>query len=257
MERKALEGIQVLVTRPRERSQELCFLLEEEGAEVTALPLLELTPPDDLRPLQAAVEHLAHYRWVVLASPSAAQALVEAAREAGTLNALSEVKLAAVGPATARAAVALGLKVSHEAASGTSMGLLEEIRATTKAGDAVLLPAAQDGRRELFEALLAESIAAVWVPAYRSAARALSPEELEAIDFSAVRVVIFGSPRTAEAFLEATLDSGRALLTRAKVVTIGPTTAAALDAMGLPGAFVAAHPTAAELVEATVRAVRG
>ena len=55
MERR-LEGIRVLVTRPRERSEELCFLLEDEGAQVLHVPLLELRPPEDPRPLVAAAE---------------------------------------------------------------------------------------------------------------------------------------------------------------------------------------------------------
>ena len=57
-EASRLRGVRVLVPRPRERAQALCFLLEEEGAEVVALPLLELEPPTDPRPLQAAAELL-------------------------------------------------------------------------------------------------------------------------------------------------------------------------------------------------------
>ena len=37
-----LAGMRVLVPRPRERAEQLCFLLEDEGAEVLAVPLLEL-----------------------------------------------------------------------------------------------------------------------------------------------------------------------------------------------------------------------
>ena len=53
-----LLGRRVVVTRPRARSEELCFLLEEEGAEVVALPMLELEPPTDARGLRAAAETL-------------------------------------------------------------------------------------------------------------------------------------------------------------------------------------------------------
>src|SRR5688572_513479 len=103
-----LSGIRVLVTRPRERAQELCFLLEDEGAEVVSLPLLELLPPDEPRPLSSAAEQIHRYAWVLLASPSAAQALFEAARVAGTLDRLGKVNAAVVGPSTARSAKLLG-----------------------------------------------------------------------------------------------------------------------------------------------------
>ncbi|MFP2934285.1 uroporphyrinogen-III synthase, partial [Pyxidicoccus sp. 3LG] len=43
----------------------------------------------------------------------------------------------------------------------------------------------------------------------------------------------------------------------AKVVAIGPTTAAALERLGLPATCVAERPTSESLVDATVRAVRG
>ena len=58
------------MTRPRERAEELCFLLEDEGAEVLSVPLLELRPPEDPRPLASAAEHIQRYKWVVFASPS-------------------------------------------------------------------------------------------------------------------------------------------------------------------------------------------
>ena len=97
----------MLVTRPRERAEELCFLLEDEGAEVLSIPLLELRPPEDPRPLASAAEHIQRYKWVVFASPSSVDALMEALREAGTSDRLRRVKVAAVGPRTARV-VAIG-----------------------------------------------------------------------------------------------------------------------------------------------------
>jgi hypothetical protein len=64
--------VRVLVPRPRERAEPLCFLLEDEGAEVLAFPLLELEPPSDPRPLQAAAELLRRFGWVAFASERAA-----------------------------------------------------------------------------------------------------------------------------------------------------------------------------------------
>ena len=75
-----LSGLRVVVTRPRQRSEELCFLLEEEGAEVVALPMLELEPPTDARGLRAAADTLGRFSWVAFASPAGVESLVEAAR---------------------------------------------------------------------------------------------------------------------------------------------------------------------------------
>ncbi len=256
MQKGRLEGVRVLVTRPRERAQELCFLLEDEGAEVVAMPLLELQPPDDARPLRSAAEQLQRYRWVLFASPSAVQALVEASREAGTLNRFAQVKVAVVGPATARASRQHGLVVAAEAEQSTGLGLYEAIAADLQPGDEVLLPAAQDGREELHRALEEHGARTSRVAAYKSEARPIDPAELDALVRRPPDVVLFGSPRTAEAFLDACGERGRTLLASAKVVAIGPTTAAALEGLGVPPAAVAEKPTPSALVEAAIRAVR-
>ena len=68
-------------------------------------------------------------------------------------------------------------------------------------------------------------------------------------------VVLFGSPRTAEVFLEELGEDGRELLASAKVVAIGPTTAAALAGQGVVVSGIAARPTAAAWVDAAVAAL--
>jgi uroporphyrinogen-III synthase len=60
-----------------------------------------------------------------------------------------------------------------------------------------------------------------------------------------------------EAFLEAAGTEGRGWLEAAKLVAIGPTTAAAARDLGLSVAAVASQPTPEALVEATFRALSG
>ncbi|MCE9666860.1 uroporphyrinogen-III synthase [Myxococcus stipitatus] len=253
MERR-LEGIRVLVTRPRERAEELCFLLEDEGADVFGLPLMELRPPEDPRPLASAAEHIQRYRWVVFASPSSVEALMDALREAGTVDRLSRVRLAAVGPRTARAVNGHGFDVAAEPPEGTGAALFELMKDGLQPGDEVLLPAAEEGRRELEDSLREAGVQVSRVTAYRSTPVSLPPEALELLESSPPDVAVFASPRTAEAFLEA---AGRERLGSARVVAIGPTTAAALEQLGIPATTVAERPTPESLVDATVRAVRG
>ncbi|MET0405768.1 MAG: uroporphyrinogen-III synthase [Cystobacter sp.] len=243
-----------MVTRPRDRSEELCFLLEDEGAHVLHVPLLELVPPEDTRPLNAAAESIQRYTWVVFASASAVDALMEALREAGTTEQLSPVRLAVVGPRTARAVEGYGLKVSAEAPGGTGEALAEVLRPMLYPEDEVLLPAAEEGRRELEDALREHGARVTRVTAYRAIATTLPTEVRALLEGSPPDVALFASPRTAEAFLE---DAGRERLGAARLVAIGPTTAAALSHLGLTVAAVAEQPTSEALVEATVRAIRG
>jgi uroporphyrinogen-III synthase len=251
---RRLEGKRVLVTRPKERVEELCFLLEDEGAEVVSLPLLELRPPEDARPLAAAAESIQRYRWVVFASPSAVDALVEALREAGTMGRMGVVKVAAVGPRTARTVESYGLKVAVEPTETTGWGLFEAMKDDLQPEDEVLLPAAEEGRRELELALREQGVRVTRVTAYRATPAALPPEVQEELRTSPPDVVLFASPRTAEVFLEA---AGRERLGQAKVVAIGPTTSGALARLGVEVSAVAERPTPEGLVDAAIRAIHG
>lgn len=252
-----LEGVRVLVTRPRERAEELCFLLEDEGAQVVSLPLLELCPPDDPRPLRAAAEHMQRYTWVVFASPSAVQALFEAARVAGSVEHLYRAKIAAVGPKTAAAARQYGLNVVVLAEVATGDGLAQTLSPHLTGDDQVLLPAAQEGRRELEDALRAAGHRVTRVAAYQSVRAEVSDGAMAALEGAPPNVALFASPRTAEAFVEVAGDRAQALLRAARIVAIGPTTEHALEHLGLEVHAVAEEPTSIGLVEAAVRAVRG
>jgi uroporphyrinogen-III synthase len=252
---RRLSGIRALVTRPRDRAAQLCFLLEDEGAEVIAAPLLELLPPADPRPLRSAAEQISRYSWILFASPSAVQALCDAAREAGTLERLRGAKVAVVGPGTGSAVRSLGLTVALEATERTGSGLLEAVRGVLSREDELLLPAAQDGRLELYQGLRELGIQVTRVVAYRSSPAALEPEVRDSLLSNPPQVVLFGSPRTAEALAEVLGHDGARFWSAAKAVAIGPTTAAALQALGIAVSAVAEQPTSTALVDAAVRAL--
>src|SRR5215469_5696484 len=238
--RQRLAGVRVLVPRPRERAEQICFLLEDEGAEVLAIPLLELEPPTDPRPLQAAAELLGRHAWVAFASERGVTALVEAARTAGTLDVLRTRKLAAVGPGTAASLAAHGLDPTLVASVSTGEGLAEALVPRLAPGEVVLLPAAEDGRRELEDGLRAAGVAVERVAAYRSRPVGSEPEGWAEVVAHPPRCVLFGSPRTVEAFLA--LPGAEPLVPRIRAVAVGPTTAAALRSRGWEPAAVSASP---------------
>jgi len=253
--RQRLAGVRVLVPRPRERAEPLCFLLEDEGAEVLAVPLLELEPPTDPRPLRAAAELLRRFAWVAFASERGVTALLEAARTAGTLDVLRSRKLAAVGPGTAAALRSHGLEPAVVAEVSTGEGLAAAMLKMLQPGEAVLLPAAEQGRRALEEALAGAGATVERVAAYRSSPAGAEPEGWAEVVARPPRCVLFGSPRTVEAFLA--LPGAGALVPAVRAVAVGPTTAAALRARGWEPAAMATAPTPPEWVEAAVRAIGG
>jgi uroporphyrinogen-III synthase len=249
-----LAGVRVLVTRPKERARELCFLLEDEGADVICLPMLELLPPRDERPLLAAAENVQRYAWIAFASPSAVDALFEACRHAGTSDRLSRCKLAVVGPATERAVKTLGLTVTVEATQSSGASLAEAMGAYVQAEDEVLLPAAEQGRRELEEGLLSLGARVTRVAAYASAPIDVDAGMVSQLVDKPPVLAFVGSPRTAEALVELSRKTP-GILEGTRLVAIGPTTAEALAALGRPVAAVAKVATAEAMVEAAVSVV--
>lgn len=117
---KPLAGKRFLITRARHQAQSLAAALEEKGAEVIAIPAIEIVPPDSYAPLDAALRNARKYQWLILTSVNGVEFLVErlkylagktfsSAQE--TFNPSGPLSIAAMGPATARALEAHGLPV--------------------------------------------------------------------------------------------------------------------------------------------------
>ena len=100
----------VLVTRPVEQAAELAERLTEAGYEPVVVPTVVVEPLEDMMALDAALRNVGAYRWVILASATAAQLLVR--RLAATQvnrDALADTVLV-TGPAGGRALEAVGLR---------------------------------------------------------------------------------------------------------------------------------------------------
>ena len=117
MAEQPLAGKRIVVTRPE--SKPLAEALVLLGAEVAIVPLIEIRPAEDRRPLDAALENLAGYEWVVFTSVNGVAAVGE---RLGGIS--SGTRVAAVGPVTADAVRALGVsrRSSQLARRRTSLG---------------------------------------------------------------------------------------------------------------------------------------
>lgn len=194
--------MRVLVTR-----EELVARVEAVGHEAVLCELIRIEPLGD-DPVDAR-----EYDWLVVTSRNGAH---ELARRGAAVN-----RIAAIGPATAEALRAHGLRVDLVAATHTQEGLRDELPEGT-----LLLAAAEGARRDV--------LAADFLPLYRTIE--LHPEVPE----SDVALLMSGSAARALAATGA----------RVPVVAIGPQTAAEARAAGLDVAAVAANHDLEGLVEA-------
>ena len=99
---RPLFGVCVLVTRPSEQVHELRDRLTALGAEVLTQPGIEIGPPPDWAPVDAALGRLEQYDWLVFSSGNGVRYMLDRLlATGGDLRRLGRVKLAAIGPGTA------------------------------------------------------------------------------------------------------------------------------------------------------------
>jgi uroporphyrinogen-III synthase len=109
----SLAGKRILITRARHQAGRLAEALEALGAEVLRLPTIEIVPPETYAHLDAVLEVITGFDWLIVTSANGAAALADRMRFLGIhAGRLAHLQVAAIGPATAVAVGHLGLKVS-------------------------------------------------------------------------------------------------------------------------------------------------
>jgi len=259
-ERQPLFGRSVLVTRTPDQSAELVNALASAGARTRLVPMIDLAPPVDAAPLDAALDALADYDAIVFTSANAVRFTAARAAERGVAFEVGGARVVCVGPATARAALDAGLPVHRSpAARFDAEGVLVELLGEGGvAGRRFLIPRS-DLAREVLPVGLREAGARVdAVVAYRNVPADVDAASLrEALCAGELDVLTFASPSAARRFAELLDAPAREAAARCTVAAIGPVTARTLDDVGLPADVVARAATAADLVAALERALAG
>jgi len=99
-----LAGKTILVTRPSGQEKGLMRQLIELGAIALHWPALEIQPPTDWTPFDAALKNTDRFDWIVFTSANGVRMCFERMRQLELpLSVLDQVRTAAIGPATARA----------------------------------------------------------------------------------------------------------------------------------------------------------
>lgn len=245
-----LEDCRIVVTRAEDAAGALAQLLRERGARVLELPLVRLLPPHDPLPLQQAAAQLARYDWIVFTSANAVRAF-RAALPGGGEAVVAPRWIAAVGSATARAvADELGWAVTAVPAVFTGDAVTAAMAAVTPlAGRSVLWPRAAAARAVLREQLQAAGARLDAPEAYRTEPLPDTASELaRRLAAGEVDAVTFTSPAALRCYAETGAGTGAAC-----VAVIGPATATAAHAAGIPVHVQPAEHTFPALVEALTR----
>ena len=152
-EKLPLFAQRIVVTRPREHGLPASAVLEALGAEVLLAPTVEIRPLESPAPLDAAIDRLGEYDWLVFTSANGVRFFVERLAERGRdLRALGHLKLAAIGPTTAQALARFYLRADIVPESYRSESLADELGRIARK-QKILLARADRGREILLEEL--------------------------------------------------------------------------------------------------------
>ncbi|MES2219810.1 MAG: uroporphyrinogen-III synthase [Acidobacteriota bacterium] len=252
-----LAGRKILITRARHQAQSLARALEEKDATVIAIPAIEIIPPDSYDALDAALWSTKKYHWLVVTSANGAEVLAErmTALKLPTA-AIDALKIAAIGPATARALGEMGLHVDEVPRQAIAESLVESLRDQV-GGKNVLLVRAKVARDVLPEELRKAGATVDVVDAYQTIVPVTSADDVRLLFAAPSRipdVVTFTSSSTVTNFFR--------LLHEANVSTwpdgmaaasIGPITSQTLRHHGIEPAVEATEYTIPGVVEALCR----
>jgi uroporphyrinogen III methyltransferase/synthase len=223
-EKLPLFGQRIVVTRDRRQAAELAEPLEELGAEVLLLPVIEIQPPADPKPLERAVACLDTYDWLIFTSANGVRAFVERLSDIRMLRA----KVCAIGPATAAAVEALHIKVDRMPKEYVAESLLEALASDDLTGKRILLPRAAVARDLVPIELTRRGATVDVVEAYRTAIPQEAAARARDVLARHPTWITFTSSSTVKNFVEAAgTPSG------IRIASIGPITSATARELGL------------------------
>ena len=265
---RPLEGKRILVTRPRAQAAALCERLAAAGAVPIPLATIEIAPPPDYAALDDALRRLPEFSWIIFTSANgvavfwdrlimvgadarpwaglAPDQLQATARVAPTVEAAPAPRLAAIGPATARALAERGARADFVPAEYLAEAITAGLGDV--AGEKILLPRADLAREALAVELARRGAHVEQIAAYRIRPAPADPAALAELR-RGVDAITFTSSSAVRNLVDLVGPAPDPLIGPV-IACIGPVTAGTARDLGLRVDVTAAEYTLDGLVSA-------
>ena len=231
-----LAGLRVVIGRPREQAASQLQLFAEAGAEVLALPLIDIQPPLDPLPLQRAATQLATYDLLILVSPSAVDMAMPQLLQGREWPATLQLALVGRGSAAAlRRWLAVEPLLPQTGADSEALLQLPELQSL--AGKRVLLLRGNGGRDLLADTLRQRGAQLDIVEAYR---RALPSVDLSPLFQDRLTALLLTSSEALANLLQMAGESRRQSLQSLVIFAIHPRIAEFARSLGFTQVLLAA-----------------
>ena len=248
---RPLFGQRVLVTRPLDQAETLCSRLAELGAECLVQPAIEIGPPADWAPVDAAIARLDQFDWLVFSSANGVRFLLSRLLEQGDdLRRLAAVRIAVMGPGTGEELARYHLKPDMQPEQYRAEELAAMLRPEAP-GRRFLLARASRGREVLPEELIAAGAEVEQIVVYSSSDVPQPDAEIAAalstgqIDWITV---------TSSAIARSLVRMFGEALKKSRLASISPITTGTLRGLGYEPAAEATEYTMQGVVEAVLGA---
>jgi uroporphyrinogen III methyltransferase/synthase len=240
-------------------------------------PTIRIVAPEDWEPLDNALKRLCEanwYDWLVFTSANGVQICFERLHRLGyDVDSIGEVRIAAIGPATARTLRKYGAKVDlvpvTYIAEAVASALIEDARKQGEqlVGKRLLLARAAEARNVLIHELQLVGVEVDVVAAYRTVGIDKEVEQgqriLRQLEAQELDIITFTSSSTVRNFMQWLIEHGGSFTetfirrvvkcSRPKIACIGPITSQTARECGLKVHIEAQEYTIAGLVEAIIR----
>ena len=165
---RPLDGKRIVVTRPRTKMKNFCRKIELLGGEAIPCPCIEtVSSPEAI--LSEAVSSLTAFTWITFSSSAGADCFFRALKQSGKdTRALSGIRIAAVGPATAKYLSRYGIFPDLMPQKFDGIHLGETLAQKAGNRDRILVIRAENGSRSLEGRLKQSGIPYKAIPAYHT-----------------------------------------------------------------------------------------
>jgi uroporphyrinogen-III synthase len=241
--------LRILVTRAAHQSSALADRLRELDADPIVIPTLQIVPPASFDALDAALDELATFDWLVLTSANAAEALIA---RLGSRELPDGLHIAAIGAASAAALQPLGRTADLIPPQAVAESLAESLLPHAL-GHRFLLIRAEQARDYIPDALRQAGAIVVIAPAYRTTIPAGAIDALRSLFSDPGQhpdAITFTSSSSVQHLFDLLADAGLTLPSDIRRVSIGPITSQTLRDFGYPPHAEAPQATVSSLAEA-------
>ncbi len=226
-----LDQRNIIITRSRDAILDIKKIFTSKGAKIYDFPAISIGDPDDLNPLDEALNQINDFHWIIFSSSNGIKFVDKRLRyfNSSLKESSKNTKIAVVGEKTAKTLDDFGIKADFIPPEFVAESLINNFPISGY-GLRVFLPRVQTGGRDLIADQFRKAGSRVFeVAAYETRCPDSIPKEtIDVISREKVDAIIFSSGKTVSnsaSLLEKAFGKGWLnYLDKTKFLTIGPQT---------------------------------